>query len=143
MGDIKSPNQAVTLQAMSEKVREYSQKGFHDDVQKAIKLSRGETREWIEHQHPAQGKITSHGKVEDLIIDNYNGVTHHQTVLGHYAYYKNYAEANIYANYFQRWYNTGVRGMRAQGSWWRSNQQGTERKFIQQLDTNLEKFIDL
>ena len=144
----------LELKVLNDKLQQYKDKGFGQQIEWAVKRARGETREFIERTHPQTG---FGGK--SLIYDEYNGKTHHQTVLGSFHVYSTMITANIYANYFQRWYNTGATPHKVRsGAWkgrmstysyppkttyYRDNAKAIEQYFAERLDEALKFFIKI
>lgn len=142
MGNIHSANQGTDLEILNDRINTYRKQGLMKDVEKAADRSRGRLREWIESQHPQYAFFSRRNPNGiNLIIDNYNSQTHHQTVLGSHNVVGSIVNANIYANYYQRWANTGVRGGDPEVRWWAYNQNAMQEKFVQYLDEELDKIV--
>lgn len=136
-GDVHDTNQAVDLEYLIRKIEDYRKQGLMNDVKKAANSARGEVREWIESQHPKEA-FNGH----NLIMDDFNSNTHHQTVLGSFSVVSNVINANLYANYFQRWANTGVHGGDPHIRWWGHKQNAIQEKFVQILDQKLDNLLN-
>lgn len=131
-------NQMVDLATLQKRLLDYQKQGLIKDVQKASNRARGELREWIERTHP---QTAFNGT--DLIIDNYNGQTHHQTVFGNFSTNKSDVRGTLFANYFQRWANTGVHGLPPHVRWWGYNQNAMQEQFARRLDEQINKIISI
>lgn len=143
----------MELKYLNDKLQEYRNKGFGQQVEWATKRARGETREWIEKHHPP----TAFGG-KSLTVDNYNNKTHHQTVLGSYNAYSTMVVSTIFSNYFQRWFETGAKqhtidyGVHkgwlsthypARGDFYATNQSAIEQYYAERLDEALKFFIKI
>lgn len=136
----------MTLEELQKTVKEYTAKGFYQDVAAASRDAQLATRHYIARTHP-QSAFAGHalgGK---------------QIIVGKYEIQASVINANVYANYFSRWYNTGAfgrlirgrgprRGQRgpsypARGSYFESNRQAIEDFFAAELDKALQKRIKL
>lgn len=141
------------MKELNDRLKEYKRLGFMAQVEKAVKLARGETREYIERTHP---QVAFGGK--SLITDDYNHRTNHQAILGSYKVNATMINANIYSNYFQRWYNTGAHGnvikygkykgrrgpkYPARGNFYQSNKSSIEKFYADALQRALNKFIKI
>lgn len=143
----------MTLENMQKQVKEYTAKGFYMDVAEASRDAQLATRHYIARTHP---QTAFDGK--SLIIDYFQGKKHNQICIGKYEVKASVIDANIYANYFARWYNTGAfgriirgrgprRGQRGptyppRGSYFESNRQAIEDFYAAELDKALQKRID-
>lgn len=143
----------MELKVLNDKIQQYKDKGFGQQVEWAVKRARGETREHIEKTHTE----TAFGG-KSLIIDNYNNKTHHQTVLGAFHIYSRTISANIFSSYFQRWFNTGAKQhpigygaykgrlstyYDARTSYYKDNAKAIEQYFAERLDEALKFFIKI
>lgn len=88
---------------LQKKIDELASNGYRDIVNRAVRVAQIATRSWIERQHP---KTAFGGK--SLSYDNFNGKTHNQIIKGSFKIHAGSVDANLYANYFSRWYNTGA-----------------------------------
>ena len=136
----------MTLEELQKQVKEYTAKGFYQDVAAAARDAQLATRSYIARTHPQsafEGRALG-GK---------------QIIIGKYEVTASVINANVYANYFSRWYNTGAfgrlirgRGPRcgqrgptypARGSYFESNRQAIEDFYAAELDKALQKRIKL
>ena len=136
----------MTLDELQKQVREYTAKGFYQDVAAASRDAQLATRAYIARTHPQsafEGRALG-GK---------------QIIVGKYEVTASVINANVYANYFSRWYNTGAfgriirgrgprRGQRGpsyppRGSYFESNRQAIEDYYAAELDKSLQKRIKL
>lgn len=136
----------MTLDELQKQVREYTAKGFYQDVAAASRDAQLATRAYIARTHPQsafEGRALG-GK---------------QIIVGKYEVTASVINANVYANYFSRWYNTGAfgrlirgrgprRGQRgpsypSRGSYFESNRQAIEDYYAAELDKSLQKRIKL
>ncbi len=136
----------MTLDELQKQVREYTAKGFYQDVAAASRDAQLATRAYIARTHPQsafEGRALG-GK---------------QIIVGKYEVTASVINANVYANYFSRWYNTGAfgrlirgrgprRGQRGpsyppRGSYFESNRQAIEDYYAAELDKALQKRIKL
>ena len=136
----------MTLDELQKQVREYTAKGFYQDVAAASRDAQLATRAYIARTHPQsafEGRSLG-GK---------------QIIVGKYEVTASVINANVYANYFSRWYNTGAfgrlirgrgprRGQRGpsyppRGSYFESNRQAIEDYYAAELDKALQKRIKL
>lgn len=136
----------MTLDELQKQVREYTAKGFYQDVAAASRDAQLATRAYIARTHPQsafEGRALG-GK---------------QIIVGKYEVTASVINANVYANYFSRWYNTGAfgrlirgrgprRGRRGpsyppRGSYFESNRQAIEDYYAAELDKALQKRIKL
>lgn len=93
----------MELKVLNDKIQAYKDKGFGQQIEWAVKRARRETRIYIERTHLQ----TAFGG-KSLIFEWYKGKFHKQTVLGSFQVYSRMISANIYANHWQRWANTGA-----------------------------------
>jgi len=136
----------MTLDELQKQIKEYTAKGFYQDVAAASRDAQLATRGYIARTHPQsafEGR-TLGGK---------------QIIVGKYEVTASVINANVYANYFSRWYNTGAfgrlirgrgprRGQRGpsyppRGSYFESNRQAIEDYYAAELDKALQKRIKL
>ena len=136
----------MTLEELQKQVKEYIDKGYYQDVAAAARDAQLATRHYIARTHPQSafaGRALG-GK---------------QIIVGKYEIQSSVINANVYANYFSRWYNTGAfgrlirgRGPRsgqrgpsypARGSYFESNRQAIEDFYAAELDKALQKRIKL
>ena len=135
----------LTFQDLNKKIQDYIQRGYQQDVYVAVREAQKATRDFIARTHPQtafDGK-TLGGK---------------QIIIGKYDIDASKTVANIYANYFSRWYNTGAfgriirygkrRGDRgptypSRGSYFESNRAAIVDYFNKQIERYLEKHISL
>ncbi len=136
----------MTLEELQKQIKEYTAKGFYQDVAAASRDAQLATREYIARTHPQSafdGRVLG-GK---------------QIIVGKYEVTASVINANVYANYFSRWYNTGAfgriirgrgprRGQRGptyppRGSYFESNRQAIEDFYAAELDKALQKRIKL
>lgn len=143
----------MDIKELHKKILEYQENGYTEQVTRAVKRARGETREYIERTHP---QVAFGGK--SLIIDRYNNRTHHQTILGKFSIVSKTYEATIYSNYFQKWYATGAKqhpiaygsrkGVKStyydpRGDYYGSNQNAIRQYFVNALERALNDFIKI
>lgn len=137
-------------------VGRYLQQGYFKEIQQAARYAQSATREYIERMHPATGFS---GK--DLHKTTIGRGTDNQIQKGSFTVTGTAIDANIYANYFARWYNTGVYfkplryGSRAgelpsaaqyqppRGTIFVSNRQGIENYFAQKLEEYMKRIIKI
>lgn len=136
----------MTLEELQKQINEYTAKGFYQDVAAASRDAQLATREYIARTHPQSafdGRVLG-GK---------------QIIVGKYEVTASVINANVYANYFSRWYNTGAfgriirgrgprRGQKGpsyppRGSYFESNRQAIEDYYAAELDKALQKRIKL
>ncbi|MBQ1576706.1 MAG: hypothetical protein IIZ83_07075, partial [Oscillospiraceae bacterium] len=101
----------MTLDELQKQVREYTAKGFYQDVAAASRDAQLATRAYIARTHPQsafEGRALG-GK---------------QIIVGKYEVTASVINANVYANYFSRWYNTGAFGRLIRGRGPRRGQRG-------------------
>lgn len=85
------------MEILINKVKQYCEAGFARDVAQAARLAQEATKLYIRRTHPSTAFAGK--KINDLIIKGAYKVENSGVV-----------KANIYANYFARWYNTGAFG---------------------------------
>lgn len=145
---------SVDIKVFNDKLQQYKDQGFGQQIEWAVKRARGETREYIDRTHLQ----TAFGG-KSLIWDEVDGKRIHQTVLGAYHVYSRMISANIYANHWQRWANTGAKPHIIKwGAWkgrmstynyppkttyYRDNAGAIERYFAERLDEALKFFIKI
>ena len=136
----------MTLAELRNKVQDYIDRGFYQDVAAAARDAQRATRDYIARTHPQTafaGKALG-GK---------------QIIIGKYDVHADRIVTNVYANYFSRWYNTGAfgrvirgRGPRAgqrgptypsRGSYFERNRAAIEDYFAKSLEEYLQKHIKL
>ena len=136
----------MTLEELQKQINEYTAKGFYQDVAAASRDAQLATREYIARTHP---QSDFDGRV----------LGGRQIIVGKYEVTASVINANVYANYFSRWYNTGAfgriirgrgprRGQRgpsypSRGSYFESNRQAIEDYYAAELDKALQKRIKL
>ncbi len=136
----------MTLDELSKTIKEYTDKGFYRDVAAATREAQLMTRSFIARTHPqrAFGGKSLAGR---------------QIVVGKYQVTAGTINANLYANYFSRWYNTGAfgriirgRGPRrgqhgptypSRGAYFDNNKAAIEEYFAKQVDKYLQQHIKL
>lgn len=143
----------MDLKELSQRIKKYQELGFWQQVERAVKRARGETREFIERTHP---QVAFGGK--SLQTDDRGGKTKHQTVLGRFTVRSNVYSGTVYSNYFQRWYETGATqhpiryGERkgvlstyypARGAIYTQNKNAIENYFVDALDRALKDLIKI
>ena len=137
----------MTLEELNAKIQDYIDHGYYKDVAVAVRDAQRATRYFIYRTHPT----TAFG--------GKNIVSGNKILLGSYDVHADMILANIYANYFARWYNTGAfgriirgrgprRGQRgptysARGDYFGSNKAAIEDYFRQQLEEYMQKHIKL
>lgn len=156
------------VEAVQNKVREFAAKGQLEALQEAIQYARGATRHWIAqtaHPHEAfNGKKLNEylgGELRDNKGQKYKAMSQfrlgHFGMVGHggggngngHAYNGEISSLNIYANYFARWYSTGLRTSgyygkkviyeRKGANWWGQNAKSIEEYFCKRVDEKLSK----
>lgn len=135
----------LTLRDLSEKVQEYMRRGYQQDVYAACREAQKATRDFIARTHPS----TAFGGKK---------LAGSQIIIGKYDIEASRVVANIYANYFSRWYNTGAfgriikygyrRGIKgpeypARGSYFESNKAAIVDYFNIQVERYLERHVKL
>ena len=136
----------MTLAELQSKVQEYIDRGYYQDVAAAARDAQRATRDYIARTHP---QTAFDGKQ----------LGGRQIIIGKYDVHADRIDANVYANYFSRWYNTGAfgrpirgRGPRAgekgptypsRGAYFESNRAAIEDYFAQRLEEYLQKHISL
>ena len=137
---------SMTLEQLQAKIKDYIDHGYYKDVAAAAREAQRATRHFIARTHP---QIAFSGK--DL-----GG---NQIIIGKFDIHADSIQANLYANYFSRWYNTGAygRAIRKQGprygqkgpkypsrgNYFESNKAAIENYFAKQLELYLKKHINL
>jgi len=137
---------SMTLEQLNKKIDEYITHGYYKDVAAAAREAQRATRHFIARTHPQTafgGKKLGGGQI----------------MIGKYDVHADKILANVYANYFSRWYNTGAfgrlirkRGPRfgqrgpkypPRGNYFESNKTAIEDYFAKQLESYLQKHISL
>lgn len=135
----------MTLDELQQKIQEYTNKGFHQDVVNAAYEARKATRLFIARTHPRtafSGRTLS----EDMFIR------------GRFDIQESVIDARIYANYFARWYNTGAYGRiirygkrkgqkgtsyPARGNYFESNRAAIEEFYASSINNYLTGHVQL
>ena len=136
----------MTLDELNRKIEDYVSHGYYKDVAAAAREAQRATRDFIARTHPQTafgGKKLGGGQI----------------VMGKYDVHADRIDANVYANYFSRWYNTGAfgrtirkRGPRfgqtgpkypPRGNYFESNKVAIEDFYAKRLEEYLEKNIKL
>lgn len=112
------------MDKLTKRIQEYADKGMYEDVYKAARQAQIATRAFIERLHP---RTAFGGK--SLITDQYNGHTNNQIIKGTFKTLSETVNANLYANYFARWYNTGIYGQPPRGTVIQSNAKAIEQYY--------------
>ena len=136
----------MTLNELQQKIQDYIDRGYYQDVAAAAREAQRATRDFIARTHP---HTAFGGK-------NLGGS---QIRMGKYDVHADSIVTNVYANYFSRWYNTGAfgrvirgsgprRGQRGpayppRGDYFGSNKSAIEEYFARQLEEYLQKHISL
>lgn len=135
----------LTLRDLNEKVQEYMRQGYQQDVYAACREAQKATRVFIARTHPS----TAFGGKK---------LAGSQIIIGKYDIEASLVVANIYANYFSRWYNTGAYGRiikyglrrgekgpkyPARGNYFESNKAAIIDYFNGQVELYLEKHVNL
>ena len=134
----------MTLSELQQKIQDYIDGGFYQDVAVAAREAQIATRDYIARTHPHKafgGKDLGGSQIR----------------LGKYDVHADKIDTNIYANYFSRWYNTGAfgrtirgngprRGQRGptyppRGDYFGSNKAAIEEYFAERLEEYLQKHI--
>ena len=107
----------MTLDELDRLINEYKRRGLHKDTEAACEYAQMETKEFIYRTHPHGG--FSSADFIGVIFDHAQFIrgTHKFTSPGNFL-------ANVYANYFARWYNTGAFGRPIRGTGPRRGQKG-------------------
>ncbi len=137
----------MTLDELAKVVKEYTTQGFYKDVAAATRQAQIATRDFVARTHP-------HTAFGGKTLDNRQFVRGSYKIVG-----SGDIHANIYANYFARWYNTGAFGRIIRGSgprkgqhgpsypprgnYFGSNKSAIEEYFAQQVDEYLKTHIKL
>ena len=101
----------ATIEDLQKQIQEYADHGFVTDVAKAARLARDATQDFIRRTHPSQA---FDGKdLKRMIVKGAYKIENAGVI-----------KANIYANYFARWYNTGAKGQIIRGRGPRQGQKG-------------------
>lgn len=135
----------MTLAELQKQIQDYIDRGYYQDVAAAARDAQLAVRDFIARTHPQTafaGKQLG-GK---------------QIIIGKYDVHADRIEANVYANYFSRWYNTGAFGRiirsgarkgekgptyPSRGSYFESNKAAIEDYYAQRLEEYLQKHIKL
>jgi len=136
----------MTLEQLNRKIEDYIAHGYYKDVAAAAREAQRATRLFIARTHPQTAFAGKSLGGNQIIIGKYD--VHADSIL-----------ANVYANYFSRWYNTGAfgrmirkRGPRfgqrgptypARGNYFESNKAAIEDYFAKQLERYLKKRISI
>jgi hypothetical protein len=136
----------MTLNELQQKIQDYIDHGYYQDVAAAARQAQIATRDFIARTHPQ----TAFGGKQ---------LGGSQIIIGRYDVHADSIVTNVYANYFSRWYNTGAfgriirgSGPRAgqrgptypsRGSYFESNRAAIEDSFAKSLEEYLEKHISL
>ncbi|EPD71891.1 MULTISPECIES: hypothetical protein [Acidaminococcus] len=130
---------------LQKKVQDYVNSGFAHDVVQAARQAQEATRLFIKRTHPATGFDGQN--LTNMIVKGAFKVEGTGKVV-----------ANVYANYFARWYNTGalgriiLRGPRkgqkgptyaARGAYFDQNADAIRQYYMDYLIDYLERRIDL
>lgn len=131
---------------LQRKIDDYIRNGYYQDVARAVREAQIATRVFIARTHPSTAFSGKRLSGKQIIIGKYN--IDASNIL-----------ANIYANYFSRWYNTGAYGRTIKksgprlgmkgpkypprGSYFESNRAAIEDYFAKQVDNYLERHISL
>lgn len=96
----------MELEQLKAQIQEYADNGFEADINKAAYDARLKTKHFIERTHP-----TTAFSGKNLIHDDINNAD--EIIRGSFKIEGGSGGnilANIYSNYFARWYNTGAYG---------------------------------
>ena len=142
----------MELEELQAQIEEYSEKGFMADVRAACEDARLKTKHYIMRTHPS---VAFGGK--NLIHDDVNNAD--EIIRGKFVVEgSGVISANIYANYFARWYNTGAFGRviksgpykgrhgphyAPRGAYFSSNKQAIEEYYAQCVLDYLKEHIKL
>lgn len=122
----------------------YRDKGYGQQCEWAARYAQRATREYIERMHPATG---FGGR--DILHAQINTGTDNLIQKGAFKITGTAVDASIYANYWARWYNTGVylrdsrRYQPPRGTIFASNVQAIESFFVEKLQEYLQKIIKI
>ena len=136
----------MTLEQLHKKIEDYIARGYYKDVAAAAREAQRATRDFIARTHPQ----TAFGGKK---------LGGNQVIIGKYDVHAENIQANVYANYFSRWYNTGAfgriirkRGPRfgqrgptypPRGNYFESNKAAIEDYYAKQLEIYMKKHISL
>ena len=136
----------MTIEQLNQRINDYISHGYYKDVAAAAREAQRATRDFIVRTHPQ----TAFGGKQ---------MAGNQIIVGKYDVHADVILANVYANYFSRWYNTGAfgriirkRGPRfgqrgptypPRGNYFESNRAAIEDFYARQLDEYLQKNIKL
>ena len=136
----------MTIEQLNQRINDYISHGYYKDVAAAAREAQRATRDFIARTHPQ----TAFGGKQ---------MAGNQIIVGKYDVHADVILANVYANYFSRWYNTGAfgriirkRGPRfgqrgptypPRGNYFESNRAAIEDFYARQLDEYLQKNIKL
>lgn len=112
------------MDKLQKQIKEYADRGLYEDVYKAARQAQIATRAFIERLHP---RTAFGGK--SLYYDEYNGKTHNQFIKGSFKTLSDTVNASLYANYFARFYNTGIYGRPPRGAVIQSNARAIEQYY--------------
>lgn len=135
------------LDELSKLIADYADKGYQEDVKKAVSWARNETRAHIARTHP-------HTAFGGKTLDN------KQFIRGKFEIQPHIIQLNIYADHFARWLNTGAYGrpMRsrnpkyngrkgpvypAREKWFENNAAAIESFFAQKVEQYLRENISI
>jgi len=136
----------MTIEQLNRKIEDYISHGYYKDVAAAAREAQRATRNFIARTHP-----------QKAFGDKQLGGN--QIVMGKYDVHAETIQANVYANYFSRWYNTGAfgrvirkRGPRfgqrgptypPRGNYFESNKAAIENYYAKCLEEYLDKHISI
>lgn len=101
----------LTIRDLNQKIQDYIARGYQLEVYAAVRAAQIATRDFIARTYP---KTAFSGKT---LKDKY-------IIIGKYDIEASKTVANIYANYFSRWYNTGAFGRIIKGNGPRAGERG-------------------
>lgn len=126
------------MEKLVKELQTYADRGFYEDIYKAVRHAQVATRLFIQRLHPS----TAFGG-KSLVYDEYNGRTHNQIVKGSFKTLADVVNANLYANYLSRFYNTGIYGRPPRGAVIDQNAEAIKQYFLNEVMVYLRKNISL